>query len=204
MEVINDYTSRVDELRGTGYPVEIEQYLRKGVRIFQKKPEYYLLYTALFLAAMPLGGFLFAGPLGAGFFITAHRLNNGRSIQLDHFFDGFRNFIPLFLVIWVSAFFVFLGSLAFIIPGIYLSVGYSFAMFFIIFGKIDFWEAMKLSRKLVSREWFSIFGLTLVLGLINFVGALAFGVGLLFSIPISYCALYAAFDDIVGANLTEN
>jgi hypothetical protein len=30
---------------------------------------------------------------------------------------------------------------------------------------------------------------------------MAFGVGLLFSIPISYCALYAAFDDIVGADL---
>ncbi|MGC9342953.1 MAG: hypothetical protein ACP5E3_09655, partial [Bacteroidales bacterium] len=159
------------------------------------------LYTALFLASLPFGGFLFAGPLAGGFFIAAHRIDKGRHVQLDHFFDGFKYFIPLFLAIWVSALMVFLGTLAFVIPGIYLSVGYTFVMFFVIFAKVDFWEAMELSRKLVAREWFSIFGLTLVLGLLNFLGALAFGVGLLFSIPITYCALYAAFDDILGADL---
>jgi hypothetical protein len=201
MEVINDYSNRVDDLRHRGYPVKIEEYIRKGVRIFQEKPELFLVYTALFLASIPFGGFLFAGPLAGGFFIVAHRIDRGHYVQLDHFFDGFKFIIPLFLGIWVSVILVFLGSLAFIIPGIYLSVGYTFVLFFIIFGKVDFWEGMELSRKLVSREWFSIFGLTLVLGLLNLLGALAFGVGLLFSIPISYCALYAAFDDIVGADI---
>lgn len=201
MQVINDYHNRIEELRSSGYAVKIEEYIRKGIKIFQQKPELFLLYTALFLASLPFGGFLFAGPLTGGFFIVAHRINKGNHVLIDHFFDGFKFFIPLFLSTWISALMVFLGTLAFIIPGIYLSVGYTFVLFFVIFAKMDFWEAMELSRKLVGREWFSIFGLTLVLGLLNFLGALAFGVGLLFSIPITYCALYAAFDDIIGADL---
>ena len=200
MKIINDYTAKVNDLRNTGYRVNIEKYIRKGLWIFKQKPELFLIYTALNLVVWPIGGFLFAGPLTAGFFLVAHRITSGRSVIIDHFFDGFRNFIPLFLVVPITAILVSIGFAFFIIPGIYLAVAYTFAIFFILFGKVDFWEGMELSRKLVSAEWFNIFGLTLVLGLLNFIGALAFGVGLLFSIPISFCALYAAFDDIIGAN----
>jgi uncharacterized membrane protein len=200
MEIINDYSHRVDELRKTGYRVNIEEYIRQGLWIFRQKPELFVIYAALILVSFPMGGFLFSGPLTAGFFIVAHRITRGQSVIIDHFFDGFKNFIPLFLLVPISAIIISIGFAFFIIPGIYLSIAYTFAIFFIIFGKTDFWEGMELSRKLVSAEWFNIFGLTLILGLINFIGALAFGVGLLFSIPISFCALYAAFDDIIGAD----
>ncbi len=200
MEIINDYLTRVNERRKNGYRVNIEGYLRKGFWIFKQKPELFLLYTGLNLVVWPIGGFLFAGPLTAGFFLVAHRINRGNSVIFDYFFDGFKRFIPLFLVVPVSALLVSIGFALFIIPGIYLAVVYSFAMFFIIFGNANFWESMELSRKLVNKEWFNVFLLTLVLGLLNFFGALAFGVGLLFSIPIGFCALYAAFDDIIGAD----
>ncbi len=200
MQILSDYSTRVDALRKTGYRVNTEDYLRKGLWIFRQKPELFLIYAAINLVTFPLGGFLISGPLTAGFFIVAHRINRGRSVLIDHFFDGFRYFIALFLLIPVSALIISIGFMVFIIPGIYLSVGYTFAMLFIIFGKVDFWEGMELSRKMVGPEWFNIFILTLVLGLLNFIGALAFGVGLLFTIPISFCALYAAFDDIIGAD----
>ncbi|RMG80010.1 MAG: hypothetical protein D6707_07145 [Bacteroidetes bacterium] len=38
----------------------------------------------------------------------------------------------------------------------------------------------------------------LVLGLINILGFLLIGIGILFTYPITMCALYAAFDDIMG------
>lgn len=199
MEIINEYSSRAENIQNSGYQVNIEQYLRKGFWIFKQRPELFLLYAAINLAIIPIGGALFAGPLSAGFFIVAHRIDRGKFVQVDHLFDGFRNFIPLFLVAIVSGIMVFLGTLALIIPGIYLAVGYSFAIFFVIFSKLDFWQAMELSRKLIHREWLSILGLVLLLGVLNILGAMAFGVGILFSIPISYCALYAAFDDIFGA-----
>lgn len=196
MRLINDFNSRIDELIRTGYRVRIEEYIRTGFDVFRKAPELFLLYTLLYLAVMPFGGFIISGPLTAGFFIASSLIMNNKPLVFENFFDGFRLFVPLFLVMLIVGILVFFGFLLFIIPGIYLSVAYSFAIHFVIFEKLDFWEAMEASRKLVNREWFSIFGLIIVLGLLNFAGALAFGVGIILTIPISYAALYAAFEDI--------
>ena len=98
----------------------------------------------------------------------------------------------------IGGIFIALGLVALIVPGIYLAVAYTFVPLFIVFGKIEFWDGMEFSRKLVTKKWWNIFGFVLLLMLINMVGALAFLVGLLFTIPLSYCAIYVAFEDIVG------
>ena len=198
MQIINDFQTKVDERLHSGYFVKIEQYLSRGFAIFKKKPELFLLYTALYLLCMPFGGFIIAYPLTAGFFIVAHRIESGKSVFFEHFFDGFQYFIRLFLLMVIQGIVVFIGFLFFIIPGIYLLVAYYFAPFFVIFGKMDFWEAMETSRKLIHREWFSILGLIIIMGIINILGVMAFGVGILFTLPVTFCAMYAAFDDIVG------
>jgi hypothetical protein len=201
MKLIDSLDSRIDERISKGYNVNIENYLRRGFNIFRKQADLFLLFTALYLLSMPVGGFIISAPLSAGFFLAAHRLEKGERLIFDNFFDGFKFFLPLFILTIVTAVIVFIGYLAFIIPGIYLTVAYTFSIFFVVFGKMEFWDAMETSRKLVHREWLNILLLVLVLAFLNFAGALAFGVGLLFTIPISFCALYAAFDDIVGVNV---
>jgi len=198
MQIIRDFYSKVEDISQSGFSVKIEFYLSRGFSIFKKKPEFFLIYTALYLLSMPLGGFLLTYPLTAGFFIAAQRIDSGKSLFFEHFFDGFKDFIQLTLLMIVQGIILFFGFLLFIIPGIYLAVCYYFAPFFIVFGKMDFWGAMENSRKMVHREWFSVLGLLIVVGIINFLGALAFGVGVLFTIPVTFCASYAAFDDIVG------
>lgn len=198
MFIINDFKTRINELSISGYQVKIEQYISKGYRIFRKKPELFIIFTALFLLSMPFGGFLLVYPFSVGFFIAAHRLESNKTLLFEHFFDGFKDFIQLTLLMIVQTLFIFLGFLALIIPGIYLSVAYYFAPFFIIFGKMEFREALESSRRMVHKEWFSIFGFILVLGILNFLGVLAFGVGVLFTLPISFCATYVAFDDIIN------
>lgn len=198
MEIIRDLDLELEQLADSGYSVKIEQYITKGFILFRKKPELFLLYTALYIISIPLGGVIISFPLAAGFFIAAHRLNSGKSLFFDHFFDGFKFFIPLILIMLVEGIFVFLGFFLLIFPGIYLIVAYYFAPLFVIFHKMDFRKAMKTSRNLIHKKWFSIFGFMIILGLINFLGALALGVGALFTIPITFCSIYAAFDDIVG------
>jgi hypothetical protein len=199
MEIINDYDSVTEELIDKGYRLKIEEYLRRGYDIFMKKPELFIVYTILMLIMLPMGGFIISGPLLAGYFLVSHRLEKGRPVFIENFFDGFRYFLPLFLFTVVSGFLEGLGFILCVIPGIYLAVAWLFSTFFIIFGHMDFWEAMETSRKLIGREWFSFFGLCIVLLMINVLGVLAFGIGVLFTIPVTGCALYAAFDDLVGA-----
>jgi len=198
MEVITSSGSRTSELIHSGYNVRIETYLKRGWDILQMRTNYFVLFTVAFfvLSSIPF----LSIPLSAGFLLVAHYLSSGKEVYFEDFFDGFRHFAAFFLFTIVSGILIFLGFLALILPGIYLSVGYVFAPFYIIFGKMDFWLAMETSRKLVHREWFSIFGFLIVLVLLNVLGFLALGIGLLITVPLSYCAMYAAFDDIVGVS----
>jgi uncharacterized membrane protein len=63
---------------------------------------------------------------------------------------------------------------------------------------------MESSRKLISKNWFSFFAFALALFAINILGALLLGVGLLVTIPLSFCAIASAYADIVGLPMTDS
>ena len=132
----------------------------------------------------------------------AFRLLSGQLFEFGDFFRGFNYFLPLFLASLASTLLVGIGLLL-ILPGIYLAVGYMFTTFFIIDYRMEFWQAMELSRKIISRNWFAFFGFALVLLALNLLGTLAFGVGLLVSLPVTSCAAAIAYKDIVGLYSSE-
>ena len=70
-----------------------------------------------------------------------------------------------------------LGFICCIIPGIYLAVAWMFTLPLIVDKKLDFWSAMELSRKVVTKHWFHFFFFGIFALLYFFLGALAFGVG---------------------------
>jgi uncharacterized membrane protein len=205
MEIISSIKTRADELIEKGYNTDIGGYISKGYEIFSKDVGMFVGYTALMLVMsivagiIPFGSFFVQGPLIAGFFIVAQNIDKGKSYDFETFFKGFNFFVPLFLFTLISSIFIFLGTLALILPGIYLAVAYTFAIPFIVFAKMEFWDGMEISRKLITRNWWSIFGLMILVFLINLLGVLLLFVGILFTIPITYCAIYAAFDEIVGS-----
>jgi hypothetical protein len=59
---------------------------------------------------------------------------------------------------------------------------------------------METSRRLITKKWFSFFGLGLLMFLLILAGLLCFGVGVLVTIPLGSCVLTAAYEDIVGLN----
>ena len=50
-----------------------------------------------------------------------------------------------------------------LIPGIYLWVAFKFTLPLVIDKGLDFWTAMQISRKMISRHWWKFFGLSLLL-----------------------------------------
>jgi uncharacterized membrane protein len=83
-----------------------------------------------------------------------------------------------------------IGFVLFIVPGIYLSVAYIYAPMLIVDKNMEVWEAMEHSRKLVTQKWFKIAGLMSILGLMVFFGTLAFGIGLIWAVPLMFITLY--------------
>ena len=57
---------------------------------------------------------------------------------------------------------------------------------------------MELSRRTVHPRWFSYFAFVLLVVLLNLAGAVALGVGLLVTIPVSFCTVTAAYADLFG------
>jgi uncharacterized membrane protein len=83
-----------------------------------------------------------------------------------------------------------------LVPVIYLTVSWKFTLPLIIDRQMDFWSAMGASRKMVSKHWWQVFGLVILVSLVNVAGLLLCCVGILFTIPIGFGALMYAYETI--------
>lgn len=84
-----------------------------------------------------------------------------------------------------------------------ISVFFLLATFFVLFEKFEPIKALDTSRKLVSKKFFNWLGFLLLIGLFNVAGAMCLLVGLLVTVPSSMCALYVAYEDVVGLDLKD-
>jgi len=183
-------------------------YLRSGWDLFRVYPYGFIGFCLLnffihtVLHVIPGLNWLISAaitsPLMMGNFIVAAKLLQGQTPRFQDFFSGFSFFWPLFLVSLVSSVLIGIGMALLIIPGVYLIVAYFFAPCLVVDRALDFWPAMELSRRTVTSQWFGFFAFLLLLILINFGGALLLGLGLLATIPITFCALTVAYGDLFG------
>jgi uncharacterized membrane protein len=82
------------------------------------------------------------------------------------------------------------------IPSIYLGVCWKFTLPLIVDRQINFWTAMNTSRKQVNKHWWQVFGLLILISLLNVVGVLLCCVGALFTVPVGFAALMFAYETI--------
>ena len=121
----------------------------------------------------------------------------GESATIGDAFSGFSSAAgPLALLGLVSGFLTLIGYLLCVLPGIYLNVSWIFAIPLVIDRQLDFWNAMELSRKVVSKHWFVVFAFTLIVGLLACSGILVCCVGILVTIPLGWMSLLCAYEDI--------
>jgi len=83
---------------------------------------------------------------------------------------------------------------------IIIQVLLAFSSYIVTFGRKGAVDAMTLSIKLIGKKFLSFILFFIVLWLINVAGAICLLVGLLYTVPLSLCALYAAYESIVGTN----
>jgi membrane-anchored glycerophosphoryl diester phosphodiesterase (GDPDase) len=85
-----------------------------------------------------------------------------------------------------------------IVGMIYIYVSYAFTLPLIADAKLDFWQAMEISRKIIGRKFFMFLLMFIVLGIIAMVGTLVTCfLGIFAVLPYIYCVIFAAYDDIL-------
>ena len=88
----------------------------------------------------------------------------------------------------------------FLLAILVLSAVWAFKIHFIVVYKMDAWPAMELSRRVTTPNLLRLVGLFIIIGLIVIVSALPCGIGLLFSLPLSFGAIDRAFAQITGSD----
>jgi hypothetical protein len=121
----------------------------------------------------------------------------GEAVQIGDVFAGFNiMFLHLALAGLVKWLLTSVGLVLCILPGIYLAVGYVFALPLVIDKKMEFWPAMEVSRQVVHRHWWSVFALLIVLALVACAGFLACFIGALITVPVASASLMYAYEDL--------
>jgi hypothetical protein len=140
----------------------------------------------------------------AGLFKYYLKMIRGENARLGDAFSGFGQQIgQLVLLSLAQIVLVFAGYILCVIPGIYLSVAWYFAIPLVIDKGLGFWEAMELSRKMVNKHWFLVFAFMLVYGLLAVSGILACCIGIFVTMPIGFAALMYAYETIFSERKTS-
>jgi hypothetical protein len=106
---------------------------------------------------------LLSGVLMGGLYLACLRRARGEFVSAASVFDGFRyHFVQLMLAGALTKLLSQLGLLVCILPGVYLLIGWLFVLPLVADKRMEFWSAMELSRKVVTRVWFQVLLLMLV------------------------------------------
>jgi uncharacterized membrane protein len=155
------------------------------------------------LGFVPVLGWIVGFVLLGGLDYMIVRRIRGEEVLVGDVFDGFNlAFLNLAMAGLVKWLLTSLGLVLCILPGIYLAVGYAFALPLVIDKKMEFWPAMEVSRRVVHEHWWSMLGLLIVLVIVGLSGFLACGVGALITVPLAHTAFMYVYDDLFGAPVT--
>ena len=132
-----------------------------------------------------------------GLYLVFIRRIRGEHVEIADLFAGFKlAYLNLLLANFVSSLLTGVGVLLCILPGVYLAVGYLFALPLVIDKRMEFWTAMEVSRQVVHHHWWTVFGFAIVCFLVNVAGLLACGIGIIVAAPFTIAAMMYVYEDL--------
>ena len=137
-------------------------------------------------------------PLGVGFGLLGIRRAAGKEIPVSTLWEPYSHAIPLIVMFVMMAVLIVAGFFLLVLPGIYLSIAYSFAPYLIVEKNMGAWEALETSRKAITQYWWRYFGLMLVALLLIIIGSIPLLIGLVWVFPIVAIATGEVFAKTFG------
>jgi hypothetical protein len=218
-----DIDARCEELAQTGFLVDTSGWIRKAWEIFQKEPGYFIglllisqgISIVVQLLGKAMGDFmsvvLSVGiafvllPMNMGYAILARKIMNNERYSFNDLFGGYKMAGELIVVYLIYGLLVAIGMVLLLAPGIYLAVAFAWGPYLMFFYGKGAYESLDLSRKVIRKQWWGMFGFLLVAGLLlNIAGLMVCLVGLLVSIPVSSIAFYVSMHETLGMKAPES
>lgn len=112
-------------------------------------------------------------------------------------FNNFRIFLSYFVASFIFGLGVSLGLLLLIIPGIYIAIRFQFFPYFIIENGDSSFTALQKSFYLTEDHIMELFLFGVVVVILNIFGALLFGIGIVFTYPLTTMATAIVYKSLI-------
>jgi len=189
--------------------VRFSQWIEEGFNLYKDNFKTLVLAAIFVVVISTVTAFILAGPMLAGLALLILGLRDKKEPKPEAgmVFKGFDYFVPafLFIAVWgigiLSASFILgviplIGQLASLFIAYCAQAFLMFGLFLIVDKKMEFWPASQQSINTVKANFWPFFGLSIVAGFIGSIGAIAFGIGVVFTIPIQGCILTVAYREV--------
>ena len=203
--------------------VNFSQWIEEGFNLYKDNFKTLVLAAIFVVVISAITAFILAGPMLAGLALITLELRDKKVPQPEagKVFKGFDYFVNSFLFVAMWGIGILIASVILgVIPVVgqlaSLFVAYAaqaflmFGLFLIVDRQMDFWpasqdpiatlvySATQESINTVKSNFWPFFGLSVVAGFIGSIGAIAFGIGVVFTIPIQGCILTVAYRKVYG------
>lgn len=121
---------------------------------------------------------------------------------LETLFSQYRLVWRYFGALLLYGIMVVLGLILLIVPGIYLALKYQFFAYLIVDKSLGVIEALKKSAEMTRGIKWKLLGFSFAVGGLNLLGALALGVGLLVTAPVSIMAYVSVYRALLNSSLS--
>jgi uncharacterized membrane protein len=196
--------------------VKFGEWIEKGFNLYKENFGMLVLASliAVVLSTVTVG--VLAGPMFAGVILITLRLVDKKEPkpEVGNLFKGFEYFLDsfLFVILWGIALFLVsivvglvpcIGQLASIFVVFVAHALLMFGLFLIVDRRKEFWPASVESFNKVKPYFWPFLGFSVVTSIIGSIGAIACGIGVIFTLPIQACILTVAYRDVFGGNEPE-
>lgn len=191
--------------------VNLGEWFEQGFRLYRENMVKLIpaTFMALILSAVSAG--ILAGPMLIGLIMIVLALLRRHHPEPEIFdiFKGFRFLVNAVIFVLGWGLVLSLGSMILLlIPGIGLLAVLFFiysALAFLMFGpflildrNMDFWAATLASFHAVKSNFWPFLSVSAAAGVIGSIGCIAFGIGVIVTLPIQICILTVAYEAVFG------
>ncbi len=191
--------------------VKFGLWIEDGFILYRENFKTLVLASIFVLVLSTITAGILAGPMLAGLAIVILELQDRKvpEPEAGRVFKGFDYFVHsfLFIAVWgigiviasaILGVLPVIGKLAALFAAYSIHAFLMFGIFLIVDKEMPFWPASLKSIDTVKTNFWPFFGLSIIAGLIGSAGAIAFGIGVIFTIPIQGCILAVAYRDVFG------
>lgn len=140
--------------------------------------------------------------LSLGFIKIMLRLVQDKYVEVTDMFNNFRPFLSYFVASFLYGIATALGLLLLIVPGVFFAIRFQFYPYFILEKDASYFSALQKSYNLSQNLTLELLLLGIIVIALNVAGILFFGVGVIFTYPLTTMATAIVYKSLIEEGQT--